>query len=368
MSAKLALRRRDVLHLTASLGGHLDLLIRLRDCYGPYDCVWVTAAGSGADGIRSEGCDVRDLPRFNRGRPHTALLNVVAALRLALRERPRTLVVTGAGSVVAFTVFARLFGARVIFVETTARIGSPSKSGRILSRLARRVFVQWPELTQIYPAAEVCRPLVYEDAATGESTRQGSGTLVAVGSHRHPFDRLLELVDVAVGEGLLPGPVIAQGGSSRYVPAHFRVKRWLELQELESAIGEAEYVVCHAGTGLISAALRAGRKPLVMARRASLHEHVDDHQAEIVAKLAAEDLLVRLEGRLTEVQLAAAREAPTVPALSPEAGPPLREALAACLSELLRDAGNPAADACSRPSSGKEGQAAGPEAPAARTA
>ena len=47
------------------------------------------------------------------------------------------------------------------------------------------------------------------------------------------FDRLLALVDRAVGEGVLPGPVIAQTGSSSYQPENF------EAQEMLDAVATA---------------------------------------------------------------------------------------------------------------------------------
>jgi UDP-N-acetylglucosamine transferase subunit ALG13 len=61
------------------------------------------------------------------------------------------------------------------------------------------------------------------------------------------------------------------------------------MQELMS---EASLVITHAGVATIVDALRAGQRPLVMARRRHLGEHVDDHQLQIVEALAAMDLIV----------------------------------------------------------------------------
>jgi UDP-N-acetylglucosamine transferase subunit ALG13 len=59
-------------------------------------------------------------------------------------------------------------------------------------------------------------------------------------------------------------------------------------------IQQAAVIVCHAGTGTLSHALRAGKVPVVMPRRKKYGEHVDDHQLELVRALA-------LEGRVIPV-------------------------------------------------------------------
>jgi len=325
-------RKAARIHLAASLGGHFELLTALQPAVEGYERVWVTAAESSADRLRAAGETVRDVPRFNRSRPVTALRNVIGSFSLALRERPRVVVTTGAGSVVAFCVAARLQGAKVVFIETMARVTSPSASGRVFSRIAARVVVQWPEMESVYPGALVCRPALWDDVGEGEEPSRG-GTFVSVGTHRHPFDRLLALVDRAVAEAVLPEPVVAQSGSCRYTPHHYPVRRMLSYDEMLEAVEQAEYVICHAGSGIISAALRTGHKPLVLARRGALAEHVDDHQEQIVRKLSELDLIVPLDGPLTEDHLAAAKAGVRPPSDLAD-GPPVTEVLGRALEGL----------------------------------
>jgi hypothetical protein len=54
-------------------------------------------------------------------------------------------VTTGAGVAVPFAWFARLAGARVVYVESFTRIDSISLSCRLIRPVADRVYVQWPE-------------------------------------------------------------------------------------------------------------------------------------------------------------------------------------------------------------------------------
>jgi UDP-N-acetylglucosamine--N-acetylmuramyl-(pentapeptide) pyrophosphoryl-undecaprenol N-acetylglucosamine transferase len=320
------------------MGGHLELLIRLRECFGDYERVWVTASAEGAAPLLADGDAVWDVPRFNRSRPWSAAGNGFACLRAAVRERPEVVVVSGAGSVVAFCVFARLLGAQIVFVETMARVTSGSASGRVLSKIARKVLVQWPEMARIYRGAMVCRPVLWEDVRESVP-RDRHGTVVAVGTHRHPFDRLLAVADRAVARDLLPGPVTAQAGASRYRPANYVARPWLSPDHLADAIARAEYVVCHAGSGILSAALRCGHKPLVVARRRARSEHVDDHQVQIVEKLLSLDLIVPVDGEISAGHLERARAGVYPRPAHAAPGPSLQDTLAREVSSLFNGSG-----------------------------
>jgi UDP-N-acetylglucosamine--N-acetylmuramyl-(pentapeptide) pyrophosphoryl-undecaprenol N-acetylglucosamine transferase len=315
---------RRVLFLAASAGGHLDLLRRLTPAFADRERVWVTSEGPRADDLRDSGERVLTVPEYGRDAAALAA-NARAALRIVLRHRPRAILSAGAGVVLPFAVLGRLAGARLVFVETMARVRSATANGRVLSRLAARTIVQWPELLGVYPRARLARPLLLE--GLGVPAPAGSGTLVTVGTHGAPFDRLLETADAAVRAGLLPRPARAQTGACRYRPRDLEAEPWLDAGALSSAIADAEVVVTHGGAGAISAAVRAGRRPLVMARAADRGEHVDDHQAEVVDKLDDLGLIRAISGTITPADVAAAtsdREA--APAF---AGAPLTDLVAA---------------------------------------
>jgi UDP-N-acetylglucosamine transferase subunit ALG13 len=140
---------------------------------------------------------------------------------------------------------------------------------------------------------------------------------VAVGTHRQPYDRLLGIVTGGIDEGLLPAPVRAQVGPARWKAPTAEVSPHLSREELEAAVRSAAVVVCHGGAGIISSALAAGRRPIVVPRRAALGEHVDDHQYQLTRKLADWGLVVAVEDRLTDGDVEAARAPLRVP---PELG------------------------------------------------
>lgn len=304
-------------HLIASLGGHLELLEALRPVLAERDIrrTWVTSEGSRAQHLRDTGERVRTLPRLDRS--SVSPQSLIAGIALALRERPQLVVTSGAGLAVPFSLVARALGARVIFLETMARVSSGSATGRLLSRLAVGTVVQWPELRSQYPAARVCRPLLLDGIGTNADTAgPGGGTFVTTGSHDQPFTRLLDAVEDAAARGRLPTPVLVQAGAGADRAAADDVRRiaYLSPGEFAEAVAQAELVVTHGGAGAIATVLRSGKRPVVMARRAADGEHVDDHQRELVDKLADLDLVVAVERAIEADAVGAARRPVTLPA------------------------------------------------------
>jgi UDP-N-acetylglucosamine transferase subunit ALG13 len=188
-------------------------------------------------------------------------------------------------------------------------------------------------MVDVLPRAMWCVPPMLEAAMDPSDVASGRGTVVAVGTHGQGFERLLRMVDDAVEAGVLPGPVVAQGGTSMYRPRNYKLVKYLEPSAMEAAIASAEYVICHGGSGIITAALRAGRRPMVLPRRRQHGEHVDDHQVDMLDELVKMGLAVNLDAGLDEQALAqASRPLPDRPQVD---APLLRDAVRSEVSRLL---------------------------------
>jgi len=91
-----------------------------------------------------------------RRSPLRTLANALQALWLVLRERPRLVVSTGADVAVPFLWWAKLCGARIVFVETGGSL-APSLSGRLVYPIADLFVVQWPQQLARYPRAVLAK-------------------------------------------------------------------------------------------------------------------------------------------------------------------------------------------------------------------
>jgi UDP-N-acetylglucosamine transferase subunit ALG13 len=58
---------------------------------------------------------------------------------------------------------------------------------------------------------------------------------------------------------------------------------------------DADVVVSHAGVGTALAAFGVGKCPLLVPRRASFREHVDDHQKQIATELVNRGLSMAVD-------------------------------------------------------------------------
>ncbi|HAX73192.1 MAG TPA: hypothetical protein DCY20_06675 [Firmicutes bacterium] len=78
----------------------------------------------------------------------------VASLRYFIKYRPKVIVSTGVHSTIPLCVYGRLFGRKVIYIETIANVYTPSMTGRLMYYLATDFYVQWEELLTLYPNAK----------------------------------------------------------------------------------------------------------------------------------------------------------------------------------------------------------------------
>lgn len=143
---------------------------------------------------------------------------------------------------------------------------------------------------------------------------------VTVGNFKG-FQRLVNAVEQLKRRGVIEDEVLLQvGNDAKYKSDVCKVTQFLAPDEFEHKLQEATVVISHGGAGSIIQALRAGKVPIVMPRRAEYHEHVDDHQLEGAQALAAEGRIILI--RETEELPAAIEKART--ASQPSSRPPLK--------------------------------------------
>ncbi len=112
---------------------------------------------------------------------------------------------------------------------------------------------------------------------------QGRYSIFAtLGTATQPFERFVRIVDEVALR--LSVPVLIQTGFTRVRPLHCDAVDFLDREEFEARVREAEHVITHAGGGSVVAALQRGKRPIVIARRYHLGEHVNDHQMELASE------------------------------------------------------------------------------------
>lgn len=269
--------------LAASGGGHLTQLVRLRDRlpFDPGEVTWFTM-----DSLQSRSMLAGERVVFAHPAPsrdwRAALRNARLADALMRRFRFDVAVSTGASLAVSTLPIARRRGVEAYFIESAARVAGPSMTGRMLARWPGvRTFCQYRSWAseRWYFAGSVFDG--FESCARRASPRVDR-VVVALGSQSYPFDRLVTRLVEALPTGV---EVLWQTGATDPRIHGIDGHRYVAADDLETAMADADVVVTHAGVGSALSALSAGRHPVLIPRRVSRGEHVDDHQEQIAVEL-----------------------------------------------------------------------------------
>ncbi|TAL48576.1 polysaccharide biosynthesis protein [archaeon] len=137
--------------LTSSAGGHLNQLLKILPIAGK-DVFFMTSGKHMEKTLK--GYRVYYIEDPVR-RPLVFLTNSIKSLSILLKERPDVVITTGAGMVIPTCFIAKIFGAKIIFIETLSRIESPSRTGKIIYPIADLFIVQWKRLLKFYGSKAV---------------------------------------------------------------------------------------------------------------------------------------------------------------------------------------------------------------------
>jgi UDP-N-acetylglucosamine--N-acetylmuramyl-(pentapeptide) pyrophosphoryl-undecaprenol N-acetylglucosamine transferase len=288
-------RRRLKICLAASGGGHVRQLLDLEASWKNHDYVFVTEDTALGRSL-SQTYKTRFISHFavgqaRLGSPFKMLAGAWRgfwqSLRIIAAERPDIVVSTGAGAVFPAVLLAKLFGARVVIIESFARFDHPSLFCRIAAPLADDLIIQSQALSHVWPRAKVFDPL--RVLTTPRPAKQP--LLFATVGATLPFDRLVRTVADAKAAGEIPETIILQVGEGGLQPPGIDAHETFPFDEVKAILHRADIVVCHGGTGSLITALREGCRVVALPRLFSLQEHYDDHQLQITEAFAARGLV-----------------------------------------------------------------------------
>jgi UDP-N-acetylglucosamine transferase subunit ALG13 len=160
---------------------------------------------------------------------------------------------------------------------------------------------------------------------------------VTVGNATQPFVRLLRAVDGLAGQGFFRDEevVIQARHVGGFVPEHCRLVPVLSEGEYRVHVNEASLVICHAGAGSLYHAFAAGKVPVVMPRRKSLGEHVEDQYAFVEALNAGGRISAAFEPEELPEAIRLARERMKAGATGVSAGDRMQGLVRRALEDLM---------------------------------
>lgn len=146
------MNRKKILGVSSG-GGHLSELIKVIPNSYENEVFFVTFKnGHTKDTLKKKNhffiCD-----------PHISKLkygiNFLQSLFLFLKHRPRVIISTGAGIAIPLVLIGSFFKAKIIFVETGARVLTPSRTGKFLYKFSDLFIIQYESLQKFYPNSKI---------------------------------------------------------------------------------------------------------------------------------------------------------------------------------------------------------------------
>lgn len=297
--------------LAASGGGHVRQILDLEPLWRDYPHFFVTEDTALGKSIAREhpGHFVSHvaLGQARLGAPFhmawAAVRNCVESFKIIWKNRPDVVLTTGAGSMFFTVLWARVFGAHIVLIDSFARFDRPSAFARLAGPLAHLRIAQAEESGRHWPGSVVFEPF----RVIKKARPQKKPLLFATVGATLKFERLVDLVTHAKRSGVLDGyDVIMQVGEGASAPSDIESHETLPFDRVKDILLEADFVVCHGGTGSLITALREGCRVIAVPRRFELGEHYDNHQSEITGAFAERGLV---EVANTDAEFAAAIEA-----------------------------------------------------------
>lgn len=138
----------------ASTGGHFEQLMMLKPLMNKYESFIVTEKTDYS--VAKNSKKIYYLNQVNRNEKTfilKMLMNSLNTARIFLKEKPDVVISTGALATIPMCILSKIFKKKLIFIESFAKVNSPTLTGKLLSRFADQFYVQWNDMLKIYPNA-----------------------------------------------------------------------------------------------------------------------------------------------------------------------------------------------------------------------
>ena len=139
----------------ASTGGHFEQLMMLKPLMEKYDSFIITEKTEYSVNKNNKQ-NTYYLKQVNRKEilfPINMLINFFKSLFIYIKEKPDYIITTGVLAIIPMALLVKMFKGKLIYIESFAKISSPTQTGKLLYKYADRFYVQWEKMLEFYPNA-----------------------------------------------------------------------------------------------------------------------------------------------------------------------------------------------------------------------
>ena len=151
-------KKKKILFIS-STGGHLSEMMRLSPMFDKYDYYIMTEKTKSNLYLKDKYPNkVSFLVYGTKSNfivyPFKLLFNSFKSLFIYLKERPKVIITTGTHTAGPMCYIGKIFGSKIIYIETLANSSTKTATGRLIYPIADLFIVQWEEMLELYPKAK----------------------------------------------------------------------------------------------------------------------------------------------------------------------------------------------------------------------
>ena len=118
-----------------------------------------------------------------------------------------------------------------------------------------------------------------------------------LGNESREFKRLVDLL-LFISRNLSKEEIFFQNGHTAInskTPENLKFHKFISKEMFKEKLNNSRVVITHAGAGTLLQCMESNIVPLVMPRRYELHEHLNNHQLEILNEFSKKNLCINID-------------------------------------------------------------------------
>lgn len=148
----------------SSTGGHLSELLQLKSMFNKYDYHIVTEKDKTNEKLKNIYKDrITYLPYATRSKKISYIFKylyiIIKSIIIYIKLHPKYIVTTGTHTAGPICYFGKIFGTKIIYIETFANRSKKTATGRLIYPISDLFIVQWEEMLKLYPKAVYGGPI-----------------------------------------------------------------------------------------------------------------------------------------------------------------------------------------------------------------
>ena len=138
----------------ASSGGHYEQLMMLKPLMEKYDSFVITEKTDYSAKAKGEKTYyMKQVNRREKDFVWRMIQNAWNSISIYRKEKPDVVICTGVLAMIPICLISKFMGKKLIYIESFAKVTSPTETGKLLYKFADQFYVQWKPMLKFYPKA-----------------------------------------------------------------------------------------------------------------------------------------------------------------------------------------------------------------------